>query len=70
MGPRRPYPDAGLFCSVASALGVRVVHSGLGTGYVAADRQWDQGFWSRRSNMDPLIVQAIRSTVVRGGNSE
>ena len=55
--------ETGPFYAVASFLGMRVVYLGLVTDYVAEDREWQHGYWSRENPTDPVIVRVIRGLV-------
>jgi len=57
--------ETGPFYAVASFLGMRAVYLGLVTDYVAKEREWQHGYWSRENPTDPLIVQVIRGLVER-----
>ena len=61
--------ETGPFYAVASSLEMRAVYLGLVTDYVAEDREWQHGYWSRENPTDPLIVRVIRGLVEheRGG---
>jgi uridine phosphorylase len=57
--------EAGPFFAVASHLGMRSLYLGLVTDYVAADRDWEHGFWNRENRTDPTIVEVIGELIER-----
>lgn len=58
--------ETGPFYAVASFLGIRAVYLGLVTDYVAADGEWQHGYWNGENFTDPVIVRVIRGLVEHG----